>query len=65
MKSADPTADLTAALAAGDADAAALALRDGAGESVDVDEARRLLDAARGANHDEVVLLLEAHFVLR
>ena len=57
--------ELEAAVTSGDATAAALALRDGAGESLDATARRTLLDRATAGGHDDLIRLLQAHFVLR
>jgi len=57
--------ELDATVAAGDATAAALALRGGAGETLGVEARRALLDRATAGGHDDLIRLFQAYFVLR
>ena len=57
--------ELEAAVAAGDATAAALALRGGAAETLGVEARRALLDRATAGGHDDLIRLFQAYFVLR
>ena len=57
--------ELQAAVAAGDATAAALALRGGAGETLGVEARRTLIDRATAGGHDDLIRLFQAYFVLR
>jgi len=57
--------ELEAAVAAGDATAAALALRGGAAETLGVEARRTLIDRATAGGHDDLIRLFQAYFVLR
>ena len=60
-ESSTPVADLRAAVAAGDADAAALALRDGASRELPAAELAALVGSAQGQGHREVHRLLTSY----